>query len=352
MQPFLGQTVMAPVGASDAVKAYSKKNLPALGTWVTLKNPDLQASKKASSKARLAAFVTGLDAALGQASLVLPNELVLMHGFKGSPVRRIAGISVGSLRPLEASASRKQLSQKLLEALRKQKQASGSTAPTPAAVAPATAAAAASSERYDRAAQNQSRERSRTPPRRCPSAVEKALSRRETEDKEPAKKPLTTLVVEESPKKVSTPELQEAAGTTEEEAAALALDRLFDGRPGKEEPTQQGEEERQVAVEPAEKAEEDVPKEAGMAVEEAEAEQEAMSVDGPAERLVGARLDSFMAAFSKLLYKPGEYMPCMPIAEVRAGLAGSFKAAEVDVGLRQLDEANKVLLEDMMVFAL
>lgn len=155
---------------------FAKNRAPELGAWVMLSDPAAISKKK--KKTMLVAMVTAVDVDAGQSTLVLPNMLVLLHGFKGSPMRRICGIEFSKLQALEDTAgSRVDLGRQLLKALR-QERCTPTAPPTEEEAPPPVEEAPPPVEEAPL------RERSRTPPRRA-VATEKALTRQSTPQEPP-----------------------------------------------------------------------------------------------------------------------------------------------------------------------
>lgn len=89
---------------------FSRENLPAVGTWVTL----VQGAKRGSQARKTNAQKTPalVSAVFDECvTVVYPNNFVLMHGFKGEPLKRVPDVPFDRLR----SFSRDDVSLQILE---------------------------------------------------------------------------------------------------------------------------------------------------------------------------------------------------------------------------------------------
>lgn len=78
-----------------------KQGPAALNTWVTLA-PERRAKRDRMAAATLA-LISALQLDEGTATVIYPNELVLIHGFDGPPLKRITGVAFSRLRPATGS---------------------------------------------------------------------------------------------------------------------------------------------------------------------------------------------------------------------------------------------------------
>lgn len=103
------------VHAADTRKRRRQSNAvqpPVLNTWVTVA-PE-QRSNRAKTAAAAAALVSSVDLERGEATLLYPCELVLAHGFSGSPLKRM----VMPFQRLRAGQDNERMRQLLMKAVR------------------------------------------------------------------------------------------------------------------------------------------------------------------------------------------------------------------------------------------
>lgn len=267
---------------------FSKSRAPELGAWVMLSDPAATSTKK--RKTLLVAMVTAVDTDAGQSTLVLPNMLVLLHGFKGSSMRRICGIEFSKLRPLEDTAgSRVDLGRQLLKALRQERRAP--TAP-PTVEEP-------------------------------PPTVEEAPLTLQEAPPTVAEAPPT---VEEAPPTVETaPPKVERAPPTVERAPPRERSRTPP---------------RRVAATEKALARQNTP-------------QEPPKPASGVTKLDRKKLRDFTVMVSKSLREcGGDDLQRMQLEKLRVALAKGFSAPEITAGLQQLEDACKIAILDQMIFSL
>lgn len=108
---------------------FSLENMPVLGTWVTVIQGGIRGSKaRRSNTAATPALISAVSD--GTVTVLYPNNLVLKHGFKGDPLKRVAGVTVDKVRRFTGSEFALQLVEKaLLTAVKAEAVVRGPTTP-------------------------------------------------------------------------------------------------------------------------------------------------------------------------------------------------------------------------------
>jgi len=187
LSPPIASGVRAPPPKKMA--DFSQKNMPTLGTWVTLVQGGTKGSKARRSNTQT---TPALISAVSDSTVTVlyPNNLVLQHGFKGEPLKRVAGVAVGNLRRFTGSDVSLQILEKaLLTAVKADACARVPTTPnrkaprTPQRSSPRPESPSGESNSHGERA----RSRSRSPMRKEASSpktpINRSLARRDTDEK-------------------------------------------------------------------------------------------------------------------------------------------------------------------------
>lgn len=101
--------------ASQRYMTFSKTRLPAVGTWVTVKQAsgDKSRSIRRSAVSSTPALVSSVSEG-GLITVLYPNKFVLQHNFKGEPLKRVSGLTANQLRPFTGTDLSLQILEKAL----------------------------------------------------------------------------------------------------------------------------------------------------------------------------------------------------------------------------------------------
>lgn len=290
------------------VADFSEKNMPILGTWVTLVQGGTKGSKARRSNAQTTpALISAVSTTT--VTVVYPNNLVLRHGFKGEPLKRLAGVAVEKVRRFTGSDVSLQILEKaLLTAVKADACARVPT--TPNRKAPCTPQCSTPEPQQCSSPEPQSpRGQSKSQGERARSRSRSPLRKEVSSPKTPINRSLTRKDTDE---KICASQLP--AQHMEDEKGCLSP------KPG-------------AAVVGSEL---ELPKEHDKKV--------AMSPKSEARR---------RASLTSLVSRQMSASACgrLPREELETALMkGGFDAAEVAAGLERLDDMNKIMLMDGLVF--
>jgi hypothetical protein len=94
--------------------SFSPKNLPAVGTWVTFIQSGSRGNKARKANVQKTPALVSAVSAEGTVTVLYPNNFVLMHGFKGEPLKRVSDVAAAQLRPFTGSDVSLQILEKAL----------------------------------------------------------------------------------------------------------------------------------------------------------------------------------------------------------------------------------------------
>lgn len=339
---------------SNGKADFSRDRMPVLGTWVTLVQDSVKGSKARRTNTQSTPALVSALFIDGTVTVLYPNNLVLRHGFKGQPVKRLAGVAVEKLKRFSGSDISLQILEKaILTAVKAD--ACSRVPTTPLRRPPATpqrqALPGESSSQGER-----HRSRSRSPLRNEVSAPKtprnrvrgrswdsRSLARQDTDEKVSAPPP-------------SVPQLQDEASTLRTprhrvrgkscDSRSLACQDTDDKVCALPRSAPQLQEEKVSLLSLPGTAANATPRDG---VESGPSTEQGMKIDRSPKSLAG-RKAALTSLVSRELRASSTFGRVTRDCLEASLLEGGFDAAEISEGLQRLDDANKVMLMDSLVF--
>jgi len=288
--------------------------MPVLGTWVTLVQGESKGSKARRANAQTTpALVSAVCD--GTVTVLYPNNLVLRCGFKGAPLKRVVGVSVDKLRRFAGSDVSLQLVEKAL--LTAVKAEAGARAPaTPLRRAPATPQTRSLVGESSDLGNDRARSRSRSPMRKGASSPKTPTIRGQNVDSR-------CLTRQDTEEKVCLSPPRPASQKIQEEKICLS-------------PTPH----IAAIAAPAAAVEMELP---------TDKEEEPKECISQSPKSVSRRRAALTLLVGRELRAASDGRMARDDLE-QSLFKGSFDAEEIAAGLQRLDDNNKIMLMDSLVF--
>lgn len=302
--------------------AFSRENLPVLGTWVTLVQGGRSGNKARRANVQKTPALVSAVSGDGAITVLYPNNFVLIHGFKGEPLKRLPDVAPEQLRPFTGTDLSLQILEKALLTAVKADAHARSSRPrlpaTPQQCQPESAESSGQSKRQRSRSRSPAREE---PPKSVPETPE---------SRSPAKSPGRRLFrksSEESQISVvpETPESKSRAGSSGEGR------RLY-----------------------RKSSDEKVPPIADSGASRSKTPHPSSGTESSTSKGLDEKANRKRhLALTSLVGRVLRSSSCgrLPTEELEASLLdGGFGAPEIAEGLRRLEACNKILLMDKLAF--